>query len=154
VATRRSHAHRIASRTRNAARQNLGRVCRGTGQTRLPVLGTPCVTSRTGDVPCVSLSLQWYAAGVEPKPCYQEIHTVPLSDRCGVGARVGVLEEDGARQQAASEPVRFLHLFRVAGKEGVAGDLLEVTQVVVERHVSELVRDIPHLACAGSARGL
>jgi hypothetical protein len=57
-------------------------------------------------------------------------------DGFGAGAGVGLAEQEGAREQkAAGKPGGLFFLFKVAGKEGVAGELMDFSDVMVEQDV-------------------
>ena len=61
-------------------------------------------------------------------------------DGFGAGAGVGLAEQEGAgEQEAAGEPGGFFFLFGVAGDEGVAGELVDFPDVMVEQDVGEFV---------------
>ena len=82
-------------------------------------------------------SLEHHSAGVEPESGHVVADLVLGCDSFGAGAGVGLAEQEGAwEQEAAGEPGGFFFLFGVAGDEGVAGELVDFPDVMVEQDVA------------------
>ncbi len=116
-----------------------GRRCAG-------VLGKPTSRDRPpSGIPVFlcAACLEQHAAGVEPESGHVRADLVVGGDGFGAGAGTGLAEQEGAgEQEAAGEPGGFFFLFGIAGDEGVAGELLDFPDVVVEQDVGEFVADV------------
>jgi hypothetical protein len=68
---------------------------------------------------------------------------VLAGDGLGAGAVVGLAEQQGpGKQETAGQPGGLLFLLGVARDEGLARELLDFPDVVVEQDVSELVANV------------
>lgn len=114
----------------------------------------PCWSASCVPMASCSSGLKYHAAGVQAEAGHRKADLVSGGQGVGVSSCIGLAEQEWPREQeAASEPVGFFFLLGVAGKEGVAGELLDLADVVIEEDVGKLVGDVA-VGAAGVIAGV